>query len=292
MMPDEETSAPTETTADGGAPSPATPDDPETVRALARETLSWCRDNANDPEALPRLNTVLQLVHDPVLSKDVLAAGDAIIRAVLAEAAPPPAVHAHMTVLFALLLEYDAARDGVDKLFVEWLRHPKSYGPAHATPADYQREGFVQRVGDLIGWGELDVKRDQDHLTRFALWVDTWTPKNKFRARRAVDLVKRNFPAPDVWNLIHFPPGNAPGGDRTHGQGHAPPHAQTQPQGQGQGHGQPQPQGQGQGRKRKRRDRRGPRPSTDAATDATKPATQEAPEQTGASDASPSADEE
>lgn len=218
MSTDEPITAPEETS----APAPAAAsDDPETVRALARETLAACRDNPADPESLPKLNTVLQLVHDPSLAKEVLAAGDAIIRATLADPSPPPAVHAHMTVLFALLLEYDAARDPVDALFAEWLRHPMSYGPAHATPPDYQREAFVQRLGDMIGWGAVDLKRDREALTRFAWWVDTWTPKNKFRARRAIDLVKRNFPAPDVWNVIHFPQGGGggdrPQGDRPHG---------------------------------------------------------------------------
>ena len=221
MMSNEE---PTPAYDETSAPDPAAAsDDPETVRALARDTLAACRDNPTDPESLPKLNTVLQLVHDPSLAKEVLAAGDAIIRATLADPSPPPAVHAHMTVLFALLLEYDAARDPVDALFAEWLRHPMSYGPAHATPPDFQRETFVQRLGDMIGWGAVDIKRDREHLVRFAWWVDTWTPKNKFRARRAIDLVKRNFPAPDVWNVIHFPQGGGGGGgggghhDRHHG---------------------------------------------------------------------------
>ncbi len=201
MHPDEPTNPPE------ALASPAA-DDPETVRALARETLAWCRDNPGDPEALPRLNTVLELVRDPALAKDVLAASEAVTRHVIGDAAPSPATHAHMTVLMALLLEYEPARDGVDALFAEWLRHPRSYGPAHATPAAFQRESFVQRLGDLLGWGTLDVRRDREALTRFAHWVDAWAPKNKFRAKRAIDAVRRNFPAPDVWGVIRFPQGH------------------------------------------------------------------------------------
>lgn len=202
----ETTTEPVETAAPE-APAPTAPsDDPETVRALARDTLAWCRDRTPaTPRRCPRLNTVLELVHDPALSEDVLAAGSAVTRAVIADASPAPAAHAHMTVLMALLLEYEPTRDGVDALFVEWLRHPRSYGPAHATPATFQRDTFVQRLGDLLGWGTLDVKSDRDALTRFAQWVDTWAPKNKFRAKRALDAVRRNFPAADVWNVIRFP---------------------------------------------------------------------------------------
>ncbi len=208
----------TESPANTAPAAPAAPvaDDPETVRALARDTLAWCRENPGDPGALPRLNTVLELVHDPVLAKEVLAAGEAVTRHAIGDEAPRPATHAHMTVLMALLLEYEPTRDGVDALFVEWLKHPRSYGPAHATPPNFQREAFVQRLGDLLGWGSLDVRADRDALTRFAQWVDGWTPKNKFRAKRAIDAVRRNFPAPDVWSAIRFPQNDAP---RHHNEG-------------------------------------------------------------------------
>ncbi len=214
----ESTEAPANTApAEVAAPAPApVADDPETVRALARDTLAWCRENPGDPGALPRLNTVLELVHDPALAKEVLAAGEAVTRHAIGDEAPRPATHAHMTVLMALLLEYEPTRDGVDALFVEWLKHPRSYGPAHATPPNFQREAFVQRLGDLLGWGSLDVRADRDALTRFAQWVDGWTPKNKFRAKRAIDAVRRNFPAPDVWGAIRFPANEPP---RHHGEG-------------------------------------------------------------------------
>ncbi len=268
MHPDEPTNS-SETTAEPvetaapAAPAPTAPsDDPETVRALARDTLAWCRDNPGAAEALPRLNTVLELVHDPALSKDVLAAGSAVTRAVIADASPAPAAHAHMTVLMALLLEYEPTRDGVDSLFVEWLRHPSSYGPAHATPATFQRDTFVQRLGDLLGWGTLDVRSDRDALTRFAQWVDTWAPKNKFRAKRALDAVRRNFPAADVWNVIRFPQGGE-GPRREQEPGHA--------QAPGQGHGGSRRGGRG----RDRRD--GKRPPGAAPAANTPPAPNAAP---------------
>lgn len=253
MTEHEATPAPEETPATSAAP-----DDPETVRALARETLAGCRDNPADPESLPKLNTVLQLVHDPSLAKEVLAAGDAVIRATVADPSPAPAVHAHVTVLFALLLEYEAVRDAVDGLFAEWLRHPKSFGPAHATPPDYQREAFFQRLGDMIGWGTVDVRLDREALTRFCQWVDTWTPKNKFRARRAIDLVRRNFPAPDVWNTVHFPQGGGGGG------GHHP--------GDDRGRGGKGPRGGGRGEARDGRRGNPPKAATTPAPSPPAPA--------------------
>ena len=232
----ETTEAPAETPVAAHAESPAAvaapvADDPETVRALARDTLAWCRENPADPDALPRLNTVLELVHDPALAKEVLAAGEAVTRHAITDDAARPATHAHMTVLMALLLEYEPTRDGVDALFVEWLRHPRSYGPAHATPPNFQREAFVQRLGDLLGWGALDVKADHDALMRFALWVDGWAPKNKFRAKRAIDAVRRNFPAHDVWSSIRFPQNE---GQRHHHEGGQKPQGEGAPRREGQ----------------------------------------------------------
>ena len=251
--------------AEAPAPTPAA-DDPETVRALARDTLAWCRENPADPEALPKLNTVLELVHDPKLSKEVLAAGQAVTRHAIGDTSNAPATHAHMTVLMALLLEYEPTRDGVDALFVEWLRHERSYGPAHATPAHFQRESFVQRLGDLLGWGSIDVKTDRAALTRFAHWVDTWTPKNKFRAKRALDAVRRNFPAPEVWGVIRFPQGgehggrpaqNNPRGPRPDAAKGAPakdaPRKDAQPTDAQPGAQSPSPAQGGEGKRRRRR---------------------------------------
>jgi hypothetical protein len=185
--------------------SPVMSDDPETVLALARETLTNCSNNAADPESLPRLNTILQLVRDPRLSTNIVAASKAVIEHVAADASPTPATHAHMMVLVTLLLDEDRERDAIDPLIALWMRHPQSFGPAHATPPEYQREALVQRVGDLLGWGTLSLQTDRDALQRFAQWVNTWTPKNKIRARRSLDAVRRNFQASDVWNMVYMP---------------------------------------------------------------------------------------
>ena len=111
----------------------------------------------------------------------------------------------------------------VDELLAAWLRHPRSFGSLHTTPAAFQRESFVQRLGDLLGWNALDLHRDRDALRRFAEWVNTWNPRNKFRSRRALQALARNFPASDVWSRIHFPSENGPppnrDRDRDRGQG-------------------------------------------------------------------------
>lgn len=194
--------------ADAAAPAaPLLPEDPAQVLAVARAALAWCRDHPDDDTAPEQLNTVFQLVHDPALYDDVVAAAQAVVTHAAARPNVSPALHAHMTVLMAMLLDLPTHRDPIDALFVAWLRNPDSYGGVHETPSQFQRQSFVQRVGDLLGWGALDTRADRDVLLRFVEWVDSWNPRNKFKARRTLDAIRRNFGPQDVWSLVRFPAG-------------------------------------------------------------------------------------
>src|SRR5581483_5392369 len=102
------------------------------------------------------------------------------------------------------LIDLEGHGPRVDALFAAWLRHPASYGPGRATPREFQRPEFVQRVADLLGWGELDVVRDRDALSRFAAWVASWSTGSRFKVRRIVQTLRRNFSAGGVWDQIRF----------------------------------------------------------------------------------------
>ena len=222
--------ATTDSEAPATAPTPApapTPPTPEEERAIALDALVWCTAHPTEDTAVETLNTVYTLIHDAAVRAPWIAAARAVVEAVAQLPEPTPALHAHMTVLFAHLLELSTDSAMIDGLLAAWLRHPKSFGGEHTTPASYQRESFVQRLGDLLGWNSLDPVADRDALRRFAEWVDSWNPRNKFRSRRALQALARNFPAPDVWSRIYFPseaPGSRPhgGGGRSHDHGRGP----------------------------------------------------------------------
>lgn len=202
---------------------PATPPDPAQERAIALDALGWCREHPSEETAVETLNAVFTLIRDPEVRPAWIAAVRVVVLAIAQVPEPTPALHAHMTVLVANLLELSTDSAMVDELLAAWLRHPKSFGSLHTTPAAFQRETFVQRLGDLLGWNALDLHRDRDALRRFADWVNTWNPRNKFRSRRALQALARNFPASDVWSRIHFPSENGPppnrDRDRDRGQG-------------------------------------------------------------------------
>jgi hypothetical protein len=197
--------------------APASPPDPAQERAIALDALTWCGEHPAEETAVETLNAVFTLIRDPEVRPLWIATVRTVVLAIAQVPDPTPALHAHMTVLVANLLELSTDSAMVDELLAAWLRHPKSFGSLHTTPAAFQRETFVQRLGDLLGWNALDLHRDRDALRRFADWVNTWNPRNKFRSRRALQALARNFPASDVWSRIHFP-----------SEGGGPPHRSNQ----------------------------------------------------------------
>ena len=182
-------------------------EDPEEVRAAAKEALGALRETPAAEGALQNLATISELVKDPALETDLVAAAQAVVLSTLAAPQLPPGTHAHMTVLFSHLLALRSERDAVDALYAEWVRHGDAFGAGHATPSNFQQEVFVQRVGDLLGWGTLNGDADRAGIARFAAWIDSWNPRNKFRVRRVIDMMHRNFPAGGAWRGVHFPSG-------------------------------------------------------------------------------------
>ncbi len=181
----------------------ATPTSNELSDEEVRKLLDWCRTNPADTEALTTLNDMGPTVLRPSVGRDVVATVHAILDEVSKDPAPSANVHAHMMILLATLLEHRSQRDGVDGVLIRWMRHPASFGPARATPPELQKEEFVQRVADALGWRSLSLVDDKDAIARLLSWVDTWAPKQRAAAGRVVAMMRRNFPeGGDLWRLV------------------------------------------------------------------------------------------
>ncbi len=185
----------------------AQPPLPELSIDAIRELLKRCRENPHDENSLVMLNELREYLLEPTLAKDVVSAAHAVTRPVLRETTPNPVLQAHMMILLSFLIDMRKERDAVDAMFVEWLRHPSSYGPGRGTPPPFQKAEFVQRVADLLGWGTIDIEKDRGALERFLDWIDSWSVKNRFRVRRTLDVMRRNFGSPDLWRRVHYPKG-------------------------------------------------------------------------------------
>ncbi|MDP3273688.1 MAG: hypothetical protein Q8Q09_00735 [Deltaproteobacteria bacterium] len=180
---------------------------PETVQEIPdedlRRLLAWCSEHAAEPDALTTLNDMGATVLRPALGKDVIATVHVIVEALEKDPAPSAHVHAHMMILLSTLLEHRGQRDGFEAILLRWMRHPASFGPARATPPELQKEGFVQRLADALGWGKVSLTDDKDAISRFLSWVDTWAPKQKAEAGRIVAMMRRNFPqGGELWKLV------------------------------------------------------------------------------------------
>lgn len=168
-----------------------------------RKLLDWCREHAAEADALTTLNDMGPTLLRPSVGKDVIAVVNAILDELAKDAAPSAHVHAHMMILLATLIDHRAQRDAVDVILLRWMRHPTSFGPARATPPELQKDGFVQRIADALGWGSLSLDADKDAIARLLSWVDTWAPKQKAAAGRIVAMMRRNFPhGGELWKLV------------------------------------------------------------------------------------------
>jgi hypothetical protein len=194
------TSDPERTQEPGSDPASEAPIAPEAVRAL----VASLRDAEDPTAALAELNELGDWrVHGQVVEV-VVSVAQALVERLVVQGEATPAAQAHMVILLAALLPSGHCSGAVDRLFLRWVRHEGTFGPARATPPVFQHEAFVQRMADLVGWGELDVSRDRDALRRLLAWVNGWTLKNRFRVRRTLDTLRRNFPAPGLWEAVTF----------------------------------------------------------------------------------------
>ncbi|MBI5514259.1 MAG: hypothetical protein HY909_10850 [Deltaproteobacteria bacterium] len=183
---------------------PETPTEAEITPEAVRALVESLRDAEDPTAALAELNELADWrVHGKVVDA-VVSVAEALVERVMAQGEATPAAQAHMVILLAALLPSGKCSGAVDRLFVRWVRHAGTFGPARATPPAFQHEAFVQRMADLVGWGDLEVARDRDGLQRFLAWVNGWALKNRFRVRRTLDTLRRNFPAPGLWEAVTF----------------------------------------------------------------------------------------
>lgn len=170
-----------------------------------RKLFLWCREHTAEPDALTTLNDMGPILLRPSVGKDMIETVNAIIDTLANEKEPSAHIHAHMMILLSTLIDHRSQRDAFDAILLRWMRHPASFGPARATPPELQREAFVQRLADALGWNAISVATDRDAIARFLAWVDTWAPKQKSAAGRIIALMRRNFPeGGELWRLVRY----------------------------------------------------------------------------------------
>jgi hypothetical protein len=184
-----------------------------------KDILRWCSMFATTEDALWRLTQLGRHLLREEVAEDVCTAAEAVLT-------PPtsgptqlePVTRGQIATALSYLIDAPKLRTGglrtrVDALLLAWLRHPGSYGSEPKAHSLIQRRSHFQRVVDLLVSGALNVSSDRDALERFLRWVNTWDSEWKSGLQPAFVWLKYHYADPNLWDIVQFPPENAPDTD-------------------------------------------------------------------------------
>jgi len=174
------------------------------------DILSWCRNFCRDSDALWRLRQLgVHLLREEV-AEEVCTTSEAVLIPLISGNAPlkPQAVELISNVFCYLVdapkLKWTNLRSRVDALLLICLRNPYSFPISPRPHILVQRASLVERVGDLIAAGAIDVTTDREPLRRFLTWVNAWRGDRKLSVHTTLLSLSQKHPASDLWNIVHF----------------------------------------------------------------------------------------
>jgi len=174
------------------------------------DILTWCRTFPTHEDAIWRLTQLGVHLLKADVAEGMIVTCEAVLKPLILGDAPLELVtRGQITTLFSYLIGAPGLRSGefrerVDALLVVWLRNPFSFGTSPVPHIGMQRPAYVQRIVDLVVSGTLSLTHDREHLERFLQWVDTWEPEKKWRLLSVFDLLWRNYPASDLWDIVEL----------------------------------------------------------------------------------------
>jgi ferritin len=175
-----------------------------------KDILKWCKKFPNNEDALWRLTQLGENLMREEIAEYVLTTSEAVLSPLLPlGAALTSTMRGKITVLLAYLirlsyLQPEQLRGPVDTLLLSWLRNPISFGDDPKPHRGIQQMSYVQRVADLLASSDLNISTDREPLERFAHWVNNWELEKKLHLRRIFEFLKREYPAPGVWDIVEF----------------------------------------------------------------------------------------
>jgi hypothetical protein len=175
-----------------------------------KDILMWCQRFPNNDDTLWRFTQLSNHLLKDEMAEDVIITSEIILLPlILHETSLTIMIRSQITTLFSYLINAHKLRSGqlrnrVDKLFLAWLRNPASFGSDPKPHINLQRQSYVQRVVDLLVSGALNVMADHEPLMRFLHWVDNWNPEKKSQLYRKLEYLKRNYPAPSLWDIVRI----------------------------------------------------------------------------------------
>jgi len=183
---------------------------PDLSDETVTDILTWCRNFCKDSDALWRLRQLgVHLLREEV-AEEVCTTSEAVLTPLISGNAPlRPQVVGLITNVFSYLidapkLKWTNLRSRVDALLLIWLRNPFSFPISSGPHITVQRASFVERIGDFIAAGAIDVMTDREPLRRFLTWVNTWSGDRKLSVYTTLVSLRQKYPVSDLWDIVDF----------------------------------------------------------------------------------------
>jgi len=183
---------------------------PDLSDETVTDILTWCRNFCKDSDALWRLRQLgVHLLREEV-AEEVCTTSEAVLTPLISGDAPlRPQVVGLITNVFSYLinapkLKWTNLRSRVDALLLIWLRNPFSFPISPRPHITVQQASFVERIGDFIAAGAIDVMTDREPLRRFLTWVNSWRGDRKLSVYTTLVSLRQKYPVSDLWDIVDF----------------------------------------------------------------------------------------
>ena len=172
--------------------------------------LLWCQAFPEDKNSLWCITSLRYHLFDVTLFKEVILTSEILIHQALSEDYKlTEETIGQINTLFSFLISHQKMRTGeypsrVDKLFLEWLRCPKSYGVRPIPHRQIQRGNYFARFQLLLLKGRLNISKDADAIERFIQWIDNWETDKKKAIQHRIRIIQSSPMASPIWDTVKF----------------------------------------------------------------------------------------
>ncbi|MFB3895554.1 MAG: hypothetical protein ACE14V_04550, partial [bacterium] len=183
---------------------------PDIPISTIKDILVWCCTFPRNEDILWRLTQLRKNLLVVEVEEEVLTTSEIILVNLLLPSSELDSItRGQITTLISYLVTLSnkntsLIRERVDVLFIQWFKHPLSFGTDPLPHLNIQRKDFVLRFQEFVIIGILDINKDRDALRKFMIWLNAWDIKWKQRALPIIKNLKSRYPETELWDLVQF----------------------------------------------------------------------------------------
>ncbi len=185
---------------------------PNLPAATTVDVLTWCAHNCFHEDAPWRLAQLRQNLRSPAIAAEIVDATEVVLGAIQERGARDVTEAGLVASVLLNLVQNRGTsprllRRRVDNLFVRWLKSGLVFHRATRVPRRSQSPAVLQRVLDLVRYGDLDVRTDHDSIGGFLDWFRGWDEDRRTQVAKSVRWAFHNLPEPGLWERAGVPLG-------------------------------------------------------------------------------------